>query len=75
VTRQRIRDSVVSARIEHVEYDLMRVTICCGQCGHQQEVSAGNHTSHCRRCNRVMNIDKAIRPGGNVIPIRKTRTG
>jgi ribosomal protein S27E len=61
---RRIRDAIVpgSARTEHVEYDRSYITVRCGRCGHEQEVSIEwfRRTSGCRGCGRSIQIQRVL---------------
>jgi hypothetical protein len=69
----KITDLIVprSIRVRVTHYEDTMMTIRCGRCGHEQEVFADCHTSRCKGCGRVCQLDRAIEPGANVTPIRR----
>jgi hypothetical protein len=67
----RIRDVVVpgSIRVKRTVWETTVMTVVCGQCGRDLEVSAGGHTATCK-CGRTCRLDSAP-AAANVTPIRR----
>jgi ribosomal protein S27E len=72
VSRPRIRDLIVpgSVRVERTVWETTVMTVRCGRCSHEQEVNAHGHTARCKRCSRVMRLDRAP-VAENITPIRR----
>lgn len=67
------RDAVIpgSVRTRRSEHQSELMTIRCGGCGHEQDVSTSNHTSRCRQCGRTCRF--TLPPAAeNVIPLRRS---
>jgi ribosomal protein S27E len=59
-------------RIKTVVTEYAVVTVACGDCGHEQEVTADAKMPWCRRCGRQMVIQRG-EGAENVVPLRRAR--
>jgi hypothetical protein len=62
----------IRVRVTHYEDTMMMVR--CGRCSHEFEARADCHTTRCKRCGRVCQLDQALLAGDNVTPIRRRDT-
>jgi hypothetical protein len=70
--RPKITDLIVpgSVRVRVTHYEDTLMTVRCGRCAHEFETHVGYHTTRCKACGRVCQLDAAPEVQ-NVTPIRR----